>query len=127
MSTRPKRPPDPVVEARTRGQYAGSANAGVDRHHLEPQHRPRGPPDDHDDADAYSIRRFCERHNISEAFFYKLRALGLGPVTMRVGSRVLVSRESAAAWRRAREMAAEAASPADDGLDIPDWLRRAAP
>ena len=60
-----------------------------------------------DDADAYSIKGFCRRHNISEAFFHKLRALGLGPVTMRVGARVLISKESAADWRRQREAAAQ--------------------
>jgi hypothetical protein len=56
-------------------------------------------------VDAFSIPQFCQRHNISESFFHKLRGLGLGPVTMRVGARTLISVESAAAWRRAREAA----------------------
>lgn len=29
--------------------------------------------------------------------------MGLGPATMRIGRRVLISSEAAAAWRRARE------------------------
>src|SRR5262249_39195986 len=62
--------------------------------------RPIGPAGDDDDADAYSIAAFCRRHDISESFFHKLRGLGRGPATMRVGARVLISREAARAWRK---------------------------
>jgi hypothetical protein len=55
------------------------------------------------DADAYSIRDFCERHDISEAFYFKLKSQGLAPQEMHLGSRVLISRESAARWRQERE------------------------
>jgi hypothetical protein len=55
------------------------------------------------DADAYSVAEFCMRHRISTQMFYKLRSQGLMPLTFRVGTRVLISREAAAAWRRARE------------------------
>jgi len=55
---------------------------------------------DDDAADAYSIATFCKKHAISESFFHKLRTLGLGPRTMRVGTRVLISREAARAWRK---------------------------
>jgi hypothetical protein len=41
--------------------------------------------------------------------FYKLKPQGLMPVTFNVGTRVLISREAAAAWRRAREQASQAA------------------
>jgi len=58
-----------------------------------------------EEADALSIAKFCARHGISESFFHKLQAKGLGPVTMRVGARTLISAEAAAAWRRAREAA----------------------
>jgi hypothetical protein len=58
-----------------------------------------------DDPDAFSIRQFCLRHNISEGFYFKLKKLGLGPREMEVGARVLISKESAAAWRGARETA----------------------
>ena len=57
------------------------------------------------DLDAFSIPTFCHRHGISQAFFFKLQAAGLGPRVMRLGSRVLISKESAAAWRRERELA----------------------
>ncbi|MGY4293111.1 hypothetical protein AB7Z32_12115 [Bradyrhizobium sp. 482_C4_N1_1] len=58
-----------------------------------------------DDADAYSIEEFCKRHRISVQLFYKLKPQGLMPVTFNLGTRVLISREAAAAWRRAREKA----------------------
>jgi excisionase family DNA binding protein len=61
-----------------------------------------------DDADAYSVDEFCSRHRISTQLFYKLKPQGLMPATFTVGSRVLISREAAAAWRRARENAAAA-------------------
>jgi hypothetical protein len=57
------------------------------------------------DLDAYSIETFCWRHSISVPQYYKMRKLGLTPVEFRVGTRVLISKESAAAWRRERELA----------------------
>jgi hypothetical protein len=63
----------------------------------------RGPPTT-DEADAYSVAEFCRRHGISIQLFYKLK--NEMPVTFRVGTRVLISREAAAAWRREREAAA---------------------
>jgi hypothetical protein len=60
-----------------------------------------------DDADAYSVDEFCARHRISSQLFYKLKPQGLMPVTFNVGTRVLISREAAAAWRRERETAAQ--------------------
>lgn len=55
------------------------------------------------DVDAYSINLFCIKHTISRAFFYKLCAEGAGPRLMRVGRKVLISREAAEKWRRQRE------------------------
>ena len=60
-----------------------------------------------DHADAYSVDEFCARHRISPQLFYKLKPQGLMPVTFNVGTRVLISREAAAAWRRERENAAQ--------------------
>jgi hypothetical protein len=56
------------------------------------------------DADAFSIAEFCRRHGISIQLFYKLK--DQMPVTFRVGTRVLISREAATAWRRERESVA---------------------
>jgi len=61
------------------------------------------PDDRDDDADAYTIPEFCRRHRISESFYYKLKARDLGPRTMAVGTKVLISKEAAAEWRRHRE------------------------
>ena len=58
-----------------------------------------------DHADAYSVEEFCGRHRISVQLFYKLKPQGLMPATFNVGTRVLISREAAAAWRRERENA----------------------
>jgi len=63
--------------------------------------QPRGPPAG--EADAYSLAEFCKRHRISVQLYYKLAQQGLAPVTFRVGTRVLVSKESAARWRAERE------------------------
>jgi hypothetical protein len=54
------------------------------------------------DPDAFSIRQFCDRHNISESFFFKLQARGEGPATIAVGKRRLITREAARAWRKRR-------------------------
>jgi hypothetical protein len=61
-----------------------------------------------DDADSLSIAEFCRRNRISVQLFYKLKPQGLMPPTFRLGARVLISREAAAAWRREREAAAQA-------------------
>ena len=52
---------------------------------------------------AYTIETFCRAHHISRAFYHKLRGQGLGPRLTRIGSRVLITVEAAAAWRAARE------------------------
>jgi predicted DNA-binding transcriptional regulator AlpA len=59
---------------------------------------------------AYSISEFCALHGISRSAFYKARDAGQAPKLMRLGTRVLVSREAAAEWRRAREQDTSPAS-----------------
>lgn len=67
----------------------------------------RGPPVS---PACFSIKTFCLAHHISESMFFKMRAAGLGPQVMQVGNRVLITFESAAAWRREREAATAAAA-----------------
>jgi hypothetical protein len=55
------------------------------------------------ERDAFSITEFCDRHGLSPAYFFKLARENRGPLTMRVGRRTLISKEAAAAWRRAME------------------------
>ena len=52
---------------------------------------------------ALSILEFCDAHGISEGFYYKLKKQRKGPCEMKVGARTLISVESAAEWRPARE------------------------
>ena len=56
-----------------------------------------------DDADAFTVNEFCARHRISVQLFYKYRKQM--PRTFNVGTRVLISKEAATAWRREREQA----------------------
>ena len=54
---------------------------------------------------AYSVPEFCEAHRISRSLFYLSLQEGWGPTVMKAGARTLVTVESAAAWRKAREEA----------------------
>jgi len=58
-----------------------------------------------EDRDAFTIPEFCRRHGFSQSKYFEIAAAGEGPRVMRVGKRVLISREAAGAWRRAREAA----------------------
>ncbi len=62
-----------------------------------------------EERDAYSIPEFCLRHGFSQAKYFQIAAVGEGPRVMRVGKRVLISREAATEWRRSREEAASTA------------------
>ena len=59
------------------------------------------------ERDCYTLDEFCRRHAISRGTFYNLKDAGKAPAMMRAG-RILITREAAEAWRRARE--AEAAT-----------------
>jgi hypothetical protein len=101
------RPPDPAVVAATAGRVVPPHRIPRTRRSARRRaHRVRAPPDDDDAADAYSIAQFCKRHAISQSFYFALQAAGQGPRTMKVGGRVLISKEAARAWRKRREGAA---------------------
>lgn len=55
------------------------------------------------EVDVMSIKQFCRRYGISEAFFYKLQRNGKGPRTIRLGQRTLITTDAAANWLRERE------------------------
>jgi predicted DNA-binding transcriptional regulator AlpA len=59
------------------------------------------------EKDAYNINEFCQRHGLSRSAFYNAINVGEGPRLMRVGSRVMISREAAEEWRREREEASK--------------------
>ena len=98
------RPADPVVVSRERGKVTNEApTAKPKRQRRAKPQKARAPPDD-DALDAFTITEFCRRHMISEAFYFKLRLIGLAPQTMKVGNkRTLITREAAARWRAERE------------------------
>jgi hypothetical protein len=58
----------------------------------------------------FTVKTFCAAHDLSESFYFKLKNQGLGPREMRVGSRVLITFEAAAAWRAEREAASSTAA-----------------
>jgi excisionase family DNA binding protein len=62
------------------------------------------------EKDSFSIQEFCVRHGISRSAFYKAIDAGQAPRLMRVGSRVMISKEAAEAWRREREQPADTAA-----------------
>jgi hypothetical protein len=51
---------------------------------------------------AMSIPEFCDRHRISQAFFYLLKERGQAPKIMELGHRRLITCEEAARWREER-------------------------
>ena len=57
------------------------------------------------DRQAFTIDEFCMSHGFSRAHYFNLQKEGLGPRTMHVGARRLISQESASMWRREREAA----------------------
>jgi hypothetical protein len=57
--------------------------------------------------ECFTREEFCAAHRIGRTTYHELRKSGKGPVEMRVGSRILISRESAAAWRAARDAEAK--------------------
>lgn len=59
--------------------------------------------------EAFTIEQFCHAHGFSKAHYFNLQRAGIGPRVMRAGTRVLISREAAADWRREREAANDAA------------------
>ena len=81
--------------------------------------KPPSPP--LDELKAYSIQQFCALHGISIDTYFRMQRQGLGPATMKVLNRTLISVESAAAWRRAREQSAQAKRQVEDA-----WQRMGA-
>jgi predicted DNA-binding transcriptional regulator AlpA len=56
------------------------------------------------EREAYTIEEFCRSHGFSRAHYFNMQKDGFGPRIMRLGSRVLISKEAAADWRRGREV-----------------------
>ena len=54
------------------------------------------------EREAFTVAEFCQSIGISRAFFYKLLP-AQRPQVMRLGRRVLITREAAIGWRRRLE------------------------
>jgi predicted DNA-binding transcriptional regulator AlpA len=54
----------------------------------------------------FSITEFCAYVGISRALFYRLQKQRVGPAETRIGSRVLIAKDTAAAWLKAQEKVA---------------------
>ena len=54
------------------------------------------------DTEALTVRQFCDCYNLSHSTFYRLKRAGKGPVTIRIGRRVLILQEQAREWARAQ-------------------------
>lgn len=52
---------------------------------------------------SFSISEFCGRNGISEGFYRKIRALGLGPDETRVLDRVVITDDDEADWLKQRK------------------------
>jgi predicted DNA-binding transcriptional regulator AlpA len=56
-----------------------------------------------------SVQEFCQRHDISKAFFYKLQASGLAPKTFKIGRLTRISDQAEQEWMSERVTSGAAA------------------
>jgi hypothetical protein len=52
------------------------------------------------ELDAYSIEGFCRRHSISRSHYYNMKEVDKAPKESHALGRVLITKESAQAWRK---------------------------
>ncbi len=51
-----------------------------------------------DPGEVFTIATFCKSYSISRPFYYKLQREGRAPRIIKLGRRVLISKEAARAW-----------------------------
>ena len=56
----------------------------------------------------YTVAEFCSAHKISRSKLYELSHAGIGPRSIKIGARNLITAEAAVAWRRQLEATTEA-------------------
>ncbi|WP_316178265.1 MULTISPECIES: transcriptional regulator [unclassified Bradyrhizobium] len=56
-----------------------------------------------------SINEFCVNHGISRTLYFKLQEQGMGPRTMKLGKRVLITEQAVADWIATHEKQKKAA------------------
>jgi predicted DNA-binding transcriptional regulator AlpA len=57
------------------------------------------------EREAYSVIEFAQAYGLSRATIYNLWKDGIGPRSMRVGRRTLITKQSATEWARRMETA----------------------
>ena len=58
-------------------------------------------------TETFDIPAFCETYRVGRSTLYKLWQDGTGPAVMRVGRKVLISREASDEWRKRLEAASQ--------------------
>jgi hypothetical protein len=53
--------------------------------------------------ECFTREEFCAAHRIGRTMYHELRKSGKGPDEIKIGTRVLITKESAARWRAARD------------------------
>jgi hypothetical protein len=61
---------------------------------------------------SFSVPEFCARNGISEGFYRKLRARGLGPDETRILDRIVITDDDEANWLRQRKADTNTTEPA---------------
>jgi len=72
------------------------------QHIHSPQSDPRASADSAGPV-VYTVAEFCSAHKISRSKLYQLWRAGTGPRSIKIGSRNLITAESASEWRRQLE------------------------
>ena len=92
------------------GRAPGEVGAKQER-----KRRNRGPP-----THAFTIQEFCDAHRLSRAQFYELQRRGLAPDVTRLLDKIIITVESAAAWRKRRTAASKKSGIPLKGASLPD-------
>jgi len=58
-------------------------------------------------TEAFTIPEFCTAYRFSRAMYFKEKRAGRGPRELKVGRRVVITKEAAADWAHQREAAAQ--------------------
>jgi hypothetical protein len=95
------RPDDPLVIAAAAGKYVKTSNETLPPSRRTRAHQARGSPPLAEKL-AFSIPEFCALHRISTSYYFLLRQRNEAPEELRIGRRILISAEAAAAWRTER-------------------------
>src|SRR5215472_10031146 len=101
----------PLSAALAEGSPPVRATDTKPRRKAPKRHEPRGPPLE---RVAYTIPEFAEAHRISVAQYFALKKKRMTPPEMKLGGKLVISVEAAAAWRAAMTTLAAEESAEED-------------